>query len=90
MKLRVPPGVDLYREPALGPLVLLEIAAVVVTSALRAQHVALEGDADAGESDEVTAARAVMRTCHELRHLVRDYRRRVLARLQAERSAWPF
>ena|SRR5215208_1047498 len=35
---------DLHVEPPLGPLLLLELTATVAANALRARHVAIEGD----------------------------------------------
>lgn len=87
---RLPAPSDLYAEPPLGPLLLLELAAAVAANALRAHHVALEGDFCPGETDEVTAARVLAHTCDQLGQILNDYRRRVLARLARERSAWPF
>lgn len=42
--LRVPSPCDLYAEPPLGPLLLLDLAAAVAANALRAHHVAIAGD----------------------------------------------
>lgn len=86
---RVPALTDLHAEPPLGPLLLLELAAAVAATALRAHHLALEGDCVPGETDEVTAARRLVHACHQLGPLLHDYRRRVLARLARERRAWP-
>jgi hypothetical protein len=87
---RLPAPADLHAEPPLGPLLLLELAAAVAATALRAHHVAIEGDCFPGEPDEVTAARVLAHACDQLAQLLHDYRRRVLARLARERSAWPF
>lgn len=87
---RLPAPSDLHAEPPLGPLLLLELAAAVAATALRAHHVAIEGDCFPGETDEVTAARVLAHACDQLGQIVDDYRRRVLARLAHERSAWPF
>jgi len=86
----LPAPADLYVEPPLGPLLLLELAAAVAANALRARHVAVEGDFFPGETDEVTTARVLARECDELVETLNDYRRRVLARLARERSEWPF
>lgn len=90
MKVRVPRPDDLYELPALGSLILLEIAAAVAANALRAQHVQLEGDFLPGEPDEVTTARVLTCECVMLRDTLAEYRRRVLAGLARERQAWPF
>lgn len=86
----LPAPSDLHVEPPLGPLLLLELAAAVVANALRAHHVAIQGDFHSGETDEVTTARVLARACDDLTKTLNDYRRRVLARLARERSAWPF
>lgn len=90
MKTRVPPPCDLVLEPQLGPLLLLEIAAVVAGNALRGQHVQIQGDYFRDESEEITAARALAGHCNLLRECLRDYRRLVLARLRREQQDWPF
>jgi hypothetical protein len=87
---RVPAPSDLHVEPPLGPLLLLELAAAVAANALRARHVAIEGDFYRDETDEVTTARVLARECDKLVETLNDYRRRVLTRLARERSAWPF
>ncbi|MGH9886949.1 MAG: hypothetical protein ACREBE_15585 [bacterium] len=87
---RVPSPCDLHAEPPLGPLLLLDLAAAVAGNALRTHHVAIEGDAFLGEIDEVTAARVLAHACDQLRQILDDYRRRVVARLAAERRADPF
>jgi hypothetical protein len=81
---------DLHVEPPLGPLLLLELAAGVAANALRARHVAVEGDFHSGEADEVTAARVLAHACDQLVQRLNDYRRHGLARLARERSEWPF
>jgi hypothetical protein len=40
----IPAPSDYHSEPPLGPLLLLELAAAVAANALRAHHVAIEGD----------------------------------------------
>lgn len=90
MKARVPPPCDLVLEPQLGPLLLLEIAAAVAASALRGQHVQIQGDYFRDESDEVTAARVLASHCNLLRGCLREYRRLVLTRLRREQQDWPF
>ncbi len=87
---RFPTPPDLHVEPPLGPLLLLELAAEVAANALRARHVAIEGDFWPDETDEVTTARVLARECDELVETLNDYRRRVLARLARDRSEWPF
>lgn len=87
---RVPAPSELHVEPPLGPLLLLELTAAVAANALRAHHVAIEGDFFPDEADEVTAARSLAHACDQLGPILHDYRRRVLARLVRERSAWPF
>lgn len=87
---RLPSPSDLHAEPPLGPLLLLDLAAAVAANALRAHHVAVEGDAFPGETDEVTTARVLAHACDQLRQILGDYRRRVLARLAGERCANPF
>lgn len=87
---RVPDSCDLVLEPQLGPLVLLEIAAVLTANALRGQHVQIEGDPFHDESDEVAAARSLARDCDLLRRALRQYRCLVLERLRQEQSDWPF
>jgi hypothetical protein len=86
---RVPAPSDLHVEPPLGPLLLLELAAAVAANALRARHVAIEGDFYRDETDEVTTARVLARECDQLVDTLNDYRRRVLTRLARERSEWP-
>ncbi len=86
----LPAPSDLHVEPPLGPLLLLELAAAVAANALRARHVAIEGDFYPDETDEVTTARVLARECDELVATLNDYRRRVLTRLARERSEWPF
>jgi hypothetical protein len=83
---RVPAPSDLHVEPPLGPLLLLELAAAVAANALRARHVAIEGDFYRDETDEVTTARVLARECDQLVETLNDYRRRVLTRLAHERS----
>lgn len=56
---RLPAPSDLHAEPPLGPLLLLDLAAAVAGSALRAHHVAIQGDLLLDEADEVTAARVL-------------------------------
>jgi len=90
MKVRVPPPSDLYASPALGPLLVLDFAAAIAANALHAQHVEIEGDFYPGEPDEVTTARVLARECDMLRDTLREFRRRVLARLDRERGHWPF
>jgi hypothetical protein len=87
---RVPSPCDLHAEPPLGPLLLLDLAAAVAASALRAHHVAIQGDFLLDETDEATAARVLAHACDQLAQILADYRRRVLARLAAERRADPF
>jgi len=90
MKVRLPDPSDFYALPALGPLLLLDLAAAVAGNALRAQHAEIHGDSLPGETDEVTAARGLARECDLLRISLRDFRRRILARLARQRSEWPF
>jgi hypothetical protein len=85
---RLPAASDLYVEPSLGPLLVLEPAAAVAANALRARHVALEADFHAGETDEVTSARVLAHACDQLVQRLNDYRHHVLARLARERSEW--
>jgi hypothetical protein len=88
--IRLPAPSDLHVEPPLGPLLVLEIAAAVAANALRAHHVAIEGDFFPDETDEISAARVLAHACDQLGQILHDYRRRVLARLARERSASPF
>jgi hypothetical protein len=87
---RVPSSCDLHAEPPLGPLRVLELAAAVAANALRAHHVAIQGDFLLDETDEVTAARVLAHACDQLGHILDGYRRRALARLARERRADPF
>ena len=87
---RVPSPCDLHAEPPLGPLRVLELAAAVAANALRAHHVAIQGDFFLDETDEVTAARVLAHTCDQLGQILDGYRRRVVARLARERRADPF
>lgn len=87
---RVPSPCDLHAEPPLGPLLLLDLAAAVAANALRAHHVAIQGDLFLDETDEATSARVLAHASDQLRQILADYRRRVLARLAAERRADPF
>lgn len=90
MKVRLPPPSDLQALPALGPLLLLDLAAAVAANALRAQHVAIEGDFYPGESAEATTARVLASECDMLRDTLNEFRRRLYARLARERDEWPF
>jgi hypothetical protein len=87
---RLPAPSDLHAEPPLGPLLLLELAAAVAGNALRAHHVAIQGDFFLDETAENTAARVLAHACDQLAQIVDDYRRRVLVRLARERRADPF
>lgn len=86
----LPAPSDLHVEPPLGPLLLLEFAAVIAAHAIRARHVAVCGDFHPDETSEVTTARRLARECDELVEALHGYRRHVLARLARERSEWPF
>lgn len=88
MKLRVPDPCDLALEPQLGPLVLLEIAAVVAANALRAHHVQIQGDPSPSEFDEAAAARVILAAAHRLLRAIHAYRRRVRQRLDHDHAAW--
>jgi len=90
MKVRVPPPEDLYVLPALGPLHVLELAAAVVQNALRAQHIEIEGAFAPGEAAEITTARVLYVECCMLQDTLHELRSRLLARLERERSVWPF
>ena len=90
MKVRMPAPSDLYALPALGPLLVLDFAAAVAATALRAQHIEIEGDFYPGETDEVTIARVLASECDMLRDTLNEFRRRVLARLARDRDEWPF
>jgi hypothetical protein len=90
MKVRIPPPADLYAVPALGPLLVLDFAAAVAATALRAQHIEIEGDFFPGETDEVSIARVLARECDMLRDTLKEFRRRVVARLARDRDEWPF
>jgi hypothetical protein len=87
---RVPSPCDLHAEPPLGPLRVLELAAAVAANALRAHHVAIQGDFFLDETDQVTAARVLAHACDQLGQILDDYRRRVVARLARERRTDPF
>ena len=87
---RVPSPCDLHAKPPLGPLRVLELAAAVAANALRAHHVAIQGDFFLDETDEVTAARVLAHACDQLGQILDAYRRRVLTRLARERRADPF
>lgn len=89
-RVRLPTPSDLHVEPPLGPLLLLELAAAVAARALRARHVAIQGDFYPDETDEVTTARVLAYECDALTQTLSDYRGRILARLARERSEWPF
>jgi hypothetical protein len=69
---------------------MLEFAAAVAGNALRAHHVAIQGDFFLDETDQVTAARVLAHACDQLGQILDDYRRRVVARLARERRADPF
>jgi len=90
MRVRIPDPSDFYALPALGPLLLLDLAAAIAGSALRAQHVEIQGDLAHDETEEITAARILVRECDLLRVTINDFRRRVLARLAQQRAEWPF
>ena len=90
IRVRLPSSTDLLGAPALGALAVLDVAAAVAAVALRAQHVAIEGDFHAGETDIETTARVLARECDVLRDTLRCYRRRVLEELAVARTAWPF
>jgi len=53
-------------ELPLGSLLLLELAAAVAGNALRAHHVAIQGDFFLDETVEVTAARVLAHACDQL------------------------
>ena len=78
------------RRAALGPLLVLELAAAVAVNALRARHVAVEGGFHPGEPNKVTTARVLAHACDQLVQRLNDCRRHILARLARERSEWPF
>ena len=88
--IRMPSPADLYAEPPLGPLLLLELAAAVTANALCAHHVVVEYGFCPGETDEIAAARSLVNACNQLVQLLDDYRGRVLARLAREGNQWPF
>lgn len=90
IRVRLPGSIDLYAAPALGALAVLDVAAAIAANALRAQHVAIEGDFHPGETDIETTARVLATECEMLRDTLRRYRRRVLEELAAARTAWPF
>jgi hypothetical protein len=90
VRVRLPGSSDLYAVPALGAVAVLEVAAAIAANALRAQHVAIEGDFHPGETDTVTTARVLVAECEMLRDTLRRYRRGVLDELAAARTAWPF
>jgi hypothetical protein len=71
----------------MGPLLLLELAAVVACRTLRARHVQLEGDVFPGEAEEVSVARGLVADCATLRTTLRRYRRLVVVRLVRERQS---
>jgi len=87
---RVPSPCDLHAQPPLGPLRMLELAAAVAANALRAHHIAIQGDFFLDETHEVTAARVLAHACDQLGQILDEYRRRALARLARERRADPF
>ena len=88
MKVRIPAPSDLRIEPALGSLLALDFVAAVAGHSLRAAHVQIEGDFFPDEADEVTTARVLARECEMLRDTLREYRRRVRARLDRELGDW--
>jgi hypothetical protein len=88
VKLRVPDPCNLALEPQLGPLVLLEIAAVVAANALRAHHVQIQGDPSPDEFDEAAAARVIVARTYRMLRAIHAYRRRVLERLENDQAAW--
>jgi len=90
IRIRLPASPDLFAAPELGALAVLDAAAAIAATALRAQHVAIEGDFHPGEADFVTTARVLATECEMLRDTLRRYRRRVLEELAAARTAWPF
>lgn len=80
------PPTDLHAAPPLGPLLRLELAAVVTANALRVHQVAVAGDSRSGEPVEVTDARILARACDQFVQLLNDSRRSGLARLTSERN----
>ena len=88
MKLRVPDPCDLALEPQLGPLLLLEIAAVLAVNTLRARHVPIVADPAPDEVDDAAAARRVVTECHRLLRAIYAYRRPLLVRLERDQAAW--
>jgi hypothetical protein len=88
VKRRVPDPGDLALEPQLGPLLLLEIAAALVASALRARHLPIAGDPAPDELADEAAARRVVLQSHRLLRAVRAYRRPILDRLARDQAAW--
>jgi hypothetical protein len=89
-RIRLPRSTDLYAAPALGALTMLDVAAAIAANALRAQHVAIEGDFHPGETELDTVARVLATECEMLRDTLRRYRGRILEQLAAARTAWPF
>jgi hypothetical protein len=55
----LPAPSELHAEPPLGPLLLLEFAVAVAATALRARHIAIEGDFHPAETHEVSDSRGV-------------------------------
>ena len=90
IRIRLPRSSDLYAAPALGALAALDVVAAIAANALRAQHLAIEGDFHPAETDIVTTARVLAAECEMLRDTLRRYRRRVLEEIAAARTAWPF
>lgn len=90
MRILLPEPSDFYALPALGPLLLLDLAAAIACNALRAQHVEIQGDVLPDETDELAAARYLVRECDHLRVTLNNFRRRALARLAQQRTEWPF
>lgn len=90
VRVRLPGSTDLYAAPALGALAMLDVAAAIAATALRAHHIAIEGDFHPGETDLDTTARVLANECEMLRDTLRRYRGRVLEEIAAARTAWPF
>lgn len=88
--MKIPPPSDLDALPALGLLLVLDLAAALTANALRAQHIQIMGDFDPAEDELVTAARVLATECEMLRTAVIHFRRRALVQLADERRAWPF
>jgi hypothetical protein len=89
-RVRLPGPDDLAAEPPLAAVYLLEVAAIIAATALRAWHPAVVGSFCPPEDAEISSARVLFNECAHLCETLDDYRRLVKSRLARQRDDWPF